>query len=70
MISDEELEAQNLVEDGEFDQAIAIYQRIQPQSGRILHLLGVLYTERKGDQQAAVNCFQQALQMKEEVCVI
>ena len=68
--STEEKQAKDLVERGDIDQAIAIYQRIQPQSGRILHLLGVLYTERKGDQQAAVNCFQQALQMKEEVCVI
>ena len=65
--SDEEIEAENLVKRGEIDQAIAIYQCLSPASSRSLHHLGVLYAENKGDQCTAINYFQQALQMKEEV---
>ena len=69
VIADEEIEAQNLIKHGQIDQAIAIYQRLKPDSGRILHLLGVLHAEKKGDQHTAIDYFQQALQIKEEVCL-
>lgn len=65
--SDEELEAQKLVESGEIDQAIAVCQRLKSNNGRMLHLAGVLYAEKKGDHYSAIDSFQEALQIQEEV---
>lgn len=65
--SDEELEAQKLVERGEIDQAIAAYQSLKWDKDRILHFIGVLYAERKGDHHSAIHCFQEALRIREEV---
>ena len=67
MTSDEEIEAHNLVERGEIDQAIAIYQRLKPQSDRVLHHLGLLYARKKDDHHLAIIHFQQALQIQEKV---
>ena len=64
---DAEKQAQTLIDHGEVDQAITIYERLIPHSGRILHHLGVVYAEKKGDQHSVIHYFQQALEMKEEV---
>lgn len=66
-MSDEEIEIQTLVEHGKVDQAIGIYRSLQPTSGRILHHLGVMYSEHKGDYPSAINYFTQALKVKEQV---
>ena len=65
--SAEEIQAQNLIQHSEIDQAIAIYQNLKPYSALILHLLGVIYAEKKSDHHSAISYFQQALQIKEEV---
>ena len=65
--SEEELEAQKLVERGEIDQAIALCQRLKSANGRMFHLAGVLYAEKKGDPHSAIDSFQEALRIQEEV---
>lgn len=67
MISNEEIEAQNLIECGEIDQAIVIYQNIKPESARIFCRIGILFEEKKGDYSSAMHSFQQALRIEEEV---
>ncbi len=66
-ISDEELQAQDLVERGEIDQAIAIYQQLKPESAHIFYTIGVLYAEKKGDYDLGINYYKQALKIQEEV---
>jgi tetratricopeptide (TPR) repeat protein len=66
-VSTEELQAQDLVKRGEIDQALAIYEQIKPESARILRTIGGLCAEKKGDYDRAINCFEQALQMLQEV---
>ncbi len=66
-IFDEELQAQDLVERGEIDQAITIYQQLKPESAHIFYTIGVLYAEKKGDYDLAISCYEQALHMQGEV---
>lgn len=68
-MSNEEIEAHELMQRGEIDQAIDIYQHVTTDSGRIFHLLGVLYAENKGDQCTAISYFEKALKIKEEVFI-
>ena len=68
LTTEEEIEAQNLIECGEIDQAIAMCLRLKPQSDRVLHLLGLLYAGKKGDHQSSIIYFQQALEIQEKVC--
>jgi len=67
IISDDEIQAQDFVKHGEIDQAIAIYQRVKPVSARVLNSIGILYCERKGDYDSAINYYKKALQIQEEV---
>jgi hypothetical protein len=66
-MSKEELQAQDLVECDEIDQAIATYQQLKPKSARILRIIGVLYAEKKGDHHTAINYYNMALQIEEKV---
>ncbi len=67
IIYDDEIQAQDFVKHGEIDQAIAIYQRVKPVSARVLNSIGILYCERKGDYDSAINYYKKALQIQEEV---
>ncbi len=67
IISDDEIQAQDFVKHGEIDQAIAIYHRVKPVSARVLNSIGILYCERKGDYDSAINYYKKALQIQEEV---
>ncbi|CAF0765821.1 unnamed protein product [Rotaria sordida] len=65
-ISDDELQAENYVKNGEIDLAIAAYRRICPTSASILIHIGDLYADKKGDYDNALHCYTQALKMQEE----
>jgi len=56
-----------LVEHGQIDEAIVIYQRLKPVSARVLNIIGVLYCEKKADYDSAINYYKKALQIQEEV---
>jgi len=64
---DDEIQAQNFVKRGEIDEAIAIYQRLKPDSVRVLNIIGRLYAEKKGDYHSAINYYKKALQIQEKV---
>jgi tetratricopeptide (TPR) repeat protein len=66
-MSDAEIQAQDLVKRGQIDEAITIYQRLKPDSARVLNTIGMLYSEQKGDYDSAINYYEQALQIQEEV---
>ncbi len=66
-MSDDEIQAQDLVKHGEIDEAIAIYQRLKPDSARVLNIIGGLYLEKKGDYDSAINYYEKALQIQEKV---
>ena len=66
-VSNAEMAAQDLVEQGEIDQAIAIYQQLQPPSARIFHAIGTLYTNKIGNYELAISCFEEALHIQEKV---
>lgn len=67
-MSSVELVAHDLIEQGEIDQAIAIYEQIQPKSAHVFRTIGMLYADRKGNYEVAISCFEQALQLQEKVC--
>ncbi len=67
-MSEDELQAQDLINHGNVDKAIAIYQQLKPESPRILRVIGELYAEKKGDYNLAINYYDQALQIQETVC--
>jgi tetratricopeptide (TPR) repeat protein len=64
-MSKEELQAQDLVQRGEIDQAIATYRQLKPESARILRIIGVLYDEKIGDYSLAINYYEKALQIRD-----
>jgi tetratricopeptide (TPR) repeat protein len=66
-MSDDEIKAQDLVKRGEIDEAISIYQHLEPISARILSIIGVLFSEKKGDYKSAINYYQRALKIQQEV---
>lgn len=66
-MSDNEIQAQDLIKRGEIDEAISIYQQLTPESARILSIIGTLYAEKKGDYDRAINYHEKALQLREEV---
>jgi tetratricopeptide (TPR) repeat protein len=66
-MSDDEIKAQHLVKCGKIDEAIAIYQRLKPVSVRVLNIIGVLYSDKKGDYNSAINYYERVLQIQEEV---
>jgi tetratricopeptide (TPR) repeat protein len=66
-MSDNEIKAQDLVNRGEIDEAITIYQSMEPVSAHVLNIIGVLYAEQKGDYNSAINYYERALQIQEEV---
>jgi tetratricopeptide (TPR) repeat protein len=61
------LQAKKYIERGDIDQAIMAYRRIRPMSVRILKLIGQLCIDEKQDYETAIECYQQALKMQEEV---
>ena len=67
-ISNEEILVKELIQHGEIDQVIAIYQQLKPQSVRVFCTLGKLYANEKGNYELAISYFEQALHMQEEVC--
>jgi tetratricopeptide (TPR) repeat protein len=66
-MSDDVIKAQDLVKRGEIDEAISIYQSMEPVSARVLNIIGVLFSEKKGDYKSAINYYERALQIQEEV---
>ena len=62
-----ESQAQDMVEAGDIDQAIAIYQELQPESARILRIIGTLYAQKKGDYVLAISYYERALEIQDEV---
>lgn len=68
LISAEEITAQDLVSRGEIDQAIAIYQQLEPRSARVFCIIGMLYTDVKGSHELAISYYEQALDMLIKVC--
>jgi tetratricopeptide (TPR) repeat protein len=63
---DEEVQAQRLIQRGEIDKAITIYQRLETDP-RILNIIGLLYAEKKGDYDTAINYYKRALKIQEKV---
>lgn len=66
-MSDEEIQAQDLVIHGEIDDALTIYQRLEPESVRILNIIGDLYVEKKGNFERAMIYYGKALELQEKV---
>lgn len=64
---DDESRAQELIEKGEIDQALEIYNRSRPRSARIFNTMALIYAEKKGDYEAAIEFYQRAMTMQEEV---
>jgi tetratricopeptide (TPR) repeat protein len=65
---DEEVQAQRLIQRGEIDKAITIYERLEADP-RILNIIGLLYSEKKGDYDTAINYYKKALKIQEKVNV-
>ncbi|CAF2136811.1 unnamed protein product [Rotaria magnacalcarata] len=63
---DYETKAQQLLNDGKIDQAIAMYLCIKPESARILVIIGILYAEKKGDYKSAIIFYKKALKIQEK----
>jgi len=63
---DYEVQAQGLIQRGEIDKAITIYQRLES-NPRILNTIGMLYAEKKGDYDTAINYYKRALKIQEKV---
>jgi tetratricopeptide (TPR) repeat protein len=66
-ISDDEKQALKYVKCGQIDEAINTYERLTPDSPRILSIIGVLYCDKKGDYDSAIHYFKRALDIQEKV---
>ena len=56
-----------LIANGQIDEAIEIYKTLQPYTTHILKTIGKLYAEKKVDYHLAVYYFQQTLDLEEKV---
>ena len=59
-----------LLKNGEVDQAIDILRRVQPASPSVLVRLGHLYAEKKGEYDHAFTFYTQALKLQEKVTIL
>lgn len=66
-ISNEGMKVDELLKNGQIDQAIDVLQRFQPVSAPILVRLGHLYAEKKGEYDNALTYYTQALKLQEKV---
>jgi tetratricopeptide (TPR) repeat protein len=66
---DDEVQAQSLLQRGEIDKAITIYQRLES-NPRILRIIGQLYDEKKGDYDSSIKYYEQALKLQEKVNIL
>lgn len=64
---DDEARAQEFIESKQIDRALEIYQRLRPQTARIFNIIAVVYAERKGDYESAIEYFKRALTLLEAV---
>ena len=64
---DDDLRAQELIERGEIDQALEIYNQARPRSARIFNTIALIYAERKGDYEQAIEFYKRAMTLQEEV---
>lgn len=51
----------------EIEQAITFYQSIKPRTVQVLNTIGQIYAEKKGDYDAAINYYKEAIRMQEQV---
>ena len=61
------MQALKHVKCGQIDEAIHIYQHLEPDSPRILNIIGTLYFGKKGDYDSAIHYFKKALSIQEKV---
>lgn len=66
-IPSSEVQAQQLVNNGKIDQAIAIYDQIKPESSQIFMIIGALYSQNKGDYASAIVYYHKALNIQQNV---
>jgi tetratricopeptide (TPR) repeat protein len=52
---------------GQIDEAINIYRSLKPDSPRILNIIGILHSQKKGDYDSAIHYFEKALSIQEKV---
>ena len=64
--TDDELKAEEYIEQGDVNLALITYQRIQPVSPRILNIIGRLSLEKKFDHDYAFQCHSQAFKIQQE----
>ena len=64
---DDEMQAQELVNQGRIDEAVAILQRSKPESARTFTNIGMLYAEKKGDYDSAITYYKKAIKIQEKV---
>jgi len=60
-------DCEELIANGQIDEAIEIYKTQQPCTSLILKTIGKLYSDEKADYHLAVYYFQQALDLEEKV---
>lgn len=70
MTPEDEVKLEELVENGEVDQALEMYQRFTLIPARLLNKVGVLQVEKKGDYESAIKCFKKALRIQDSVRVL
>ncbi|CAF1277038.1 unnamed protein product [Rotaria magnacalcarata] len=66
-ISEHEVEARKCLKHGDVDGAIRAYRRIRPMSIRIIKLIGRLFADEKHEYDNALECYEQAFKIQEEV---
>mgnify|MGYP002394257035 FL=1 len=60
-------DCEELIANGQIDEAIEIYKTQQPCTSLILKTIGKLYSDEKADYHLAVYYFQQAFDLEEKV---
>ena len=51
----------------EIDQALTHYRHIKPRTVQVLHTIGQIYAEKKGDYESAISYYKEAIRIQEQV---
>ena len=66
-LSKDQAAAQEFLLRNDIDQALVHYKHVKPRTVQVLHTIGQIYAEKKGDYESAISYYKEAVRIQEQV---
>lgn len=66
-LSKDQAAAQEFLLCNDIDQALVHYKHVKPRTVQVLHTIGQIYAEKKGDYESAISYYKEAVRIQEQV---